>query len=94
MVDASWDNGSYYKAFNEARNDPIAALLGTLLWHRCIAWTSGLHGHSSLRRPRADTRGALRSHAYSGRQSVLTNGQEERGVQTVGTRHFTTHTVR
>ena len=33
--------------------------------------------HSSLRHPRADTRGASHSHAYSGRQSVLTNGPED-----------------
>ena len=74
--------GSYYKVFNEAWHNPIAALLGPRIWnltvaYRCIAWTVGLHWHSSLRHPRADMRGALLSHAYSGRQLALTNGQAE-----------------
>ena len=74
--------GSYYKVFNEAWHNLITALLGPRIWnltvaYRCIAWTLGLHWHSSLRHPRADMRGALHSHAYSGRQLALTNGQAE-----------------
>ena len=48
----------------------------------------GTTWHSSLRHPRADPRGALHSHTYSGCQSLLTNGYEGRGVQTIDTRHI------
>ena len=49
--------GSYYKVFNEAWHNPINSTawssdLEPYGGYRCIAWTLGLHWHSSLRHPR------------------------------------------
>ena len=83
--------GGYYKAVDKVRERSHSSTAWFWDWnltvaYRRIARTSELLWHSSLRHRRADTRGALHSYTYSGRQSLRTNGYEVR-VQTIDTRH-------